>query len=100
MVVLKVVPSPFNQSIHIYEYTCNQQIYKYRDRVCKTIEKTGIYPTILKCPELGPDIDLTEQEQVVVVECPWANRRARFRFAVRQTHALCLTDGFSIPLRR
>ena len=74
--------------------------------MCKTIDKTGFYPTILKCPELGPDIDLTEQEQVVVVvvvvavECPWANRRARFRFAVRQTHALCLTGGFSIPLRR
>ena len=34
---------------------------KYRDRVCKSIEMTGFYPTILKFPELGPDIYLTEQ---------------------------------------
>ena len=34
---------------------------KYRDRVCKSIEMTGVYHTILKCPELGPDIYLTEQ---------------------------------------
>ena len=40
------VPSPLN---------------KYRDRVCKYIEMTGFYPTILKFPELGPDIYLTEQ---------------------------------------
>ena len=33
---------------------------KYRDRVCKIIEMTGIYPTILKFPELDPDIYLTE----------------------------------------
>ena len=26
---------------------------KYRDRLCKTIEMTGVYPTILKFPELG-----------------------------------------------
>ena len=44
---LKVeVPSPSN---------------KYRDRVCKNIEMTGVYHTILKFPELGPDIYLTEQ---------------------------------------
>ena len=36
----------------------------YRDRVCKTIEMTGFYHTILKCPELGPDIYLTEQVAV------------------------------------
>ena len=30
------VPSPFN---------------KYRDRVCKSIEMTGFYHTILKCPD-------------------------------------------------
>ena len=41
-----LVPSPFN---------------KCRDCVCKSIEMTGFYPTILKCPELGPDIYLTEQ---------------------------------------
>ena len=29
-------------------------------RACKKIETTGFYPTILKCPELGPDIYLTE----------------------------------------
>ena len=34
------VPSPLNN---------------YRDRVCKSIEMTGVYPTILKCPDLGPD---------------------------------------------
>ena len=39
--VLSEVPSPSN---------------KYRGRVCKSIEMTGVYPTILKCPELlGPD---------------------------------------------
>ena len=27
----------------------------------KNIEMTGFYPTILKCPELGPDIYVTEQ---------------------------------------
>ena len=34
---------------------------KYRDRVCKNLEMTGIYHTILKFPELDPDIYLTEQ---------------------------------------
>ena len=33
---------------------------KYRDRVCKNLEMTGIYHTILKCPEFDPDIYLTE----------------------------------------
>ena len=32
---------------------------KYRDRVCKNIETAEFYPTILKCPELGPDIYLS-----------------------------------------
>ena len=34
--------------------------HKYRDRVCKNIEMTGIYHTILKLPQLDPDIYLTE----------------------------------------
>ena len=34
---------------------------KYRDRVCKNLEMTGFYHTILNSPELGPDIYLTEQ---------------------------------------
>ena len=39
----------------------------YRDRVCKSIETTGFYHTILKFPEeLGPDIYLTEQVQCKV----------------------------------
>ena len=29
--------------------------------VCKTLERSGLYPTILICPELGPDIYVTEQ---------------------------------------
>ena len=41
----RAVPSPSN---------------KYRDRVCKIIEMTGVYHTILKFPELDPDIYLTE----------------------------------------
>ena len=31
---------------------------QYRERGCNTIERTGFYHTILKFPELGPDIDL------------------------------------------
>ena len=31
-----------------------------RDRVCNNIEMTGFYHTILKCPELGPDMYLPE----------------------------------------
>ena len=27
---------------------------------------TGVYPTILKCPELGPDIYVTEQVVMVI----------------------------------
>ena len=34
---------------------------KYRDRVFKSLEMTGIYHTIMKFPELDPDIYLTEQ---------------------------------------
>ena len=33
---------------------------KYRDRFCKNIKMTGFYHTILKFPELDPDIYLTE----------------------------------------
>ena len=33
---------------------------KYRDRVCNNIEMTGFYHTILKLPQLDPDIYLTE----------------------------------------
>ena len=43
--LMQIVPSPSN---------------KYRDRVCKNLEMTGIYHTILKFPELDPDIYLTE----------------------------------------
>ena len=42
----RIVPSPLN---------------KYRDRVCKNIEMTDFYHTILKFPEFGPDIYATEQ---------------------------------------
>ena len=35
--------------------------HKYRDRVCKNIETTRFHHTILKFPDLGPDVYLTEQ---------------------------------------
>ena len=44
-----------------HEYCTISVKNKYRDRVCKSIEMTGFYPTILKFPKLGPDIYLTEQ---------------------------------------
>ena len=37
----------------------------YRDRVGKTVEMTGVHHTILKCPERGPDIYVTEQVQTI-----------------------------------
>ena len=57
---IRVVPSPSN---------------KYRDRIYKTIELTGVYPTILKFSELGPDMYLTEQVPEVDVPAHTASWR-------------------------
>ena len=47
----------------LYARCCvpSSQSNTYRDCDCKNIEMSGFYHTILKFPELGPDIYLTEQ---------------------------------------
>ena len=49
--------------------------------MCKTIVKTGFYPTILKCPELGPEIYLTEQ----VEQSGGLRRKAKAKTRKRKT---------------
>ena len=63
--IKQVVPGQVRQKLHLFTPASVPNLAEfrmvpsplnnYRDRVCKSIEMTGVYPTILKCPDLGPD---------------------------------------------
>ena len=69
---------------------------QYRDRVCKNIEMTGVgvYHTILKFPDFGPDIHLTEQVKDFQPYCPYCKQLLhKHRAKSDGLRPICRPDG-------
>ena len=61
----RLAPRMLGRKLSGFVHICDW--YHLRYRVFELLEMTWVYPTILKCPELGPDIYLTEQVPITSV---------------------------------